>query len=402
MKKSLKNNVCLIIIVICCLALEIYGILLSQRGYVPPQEGVGAEVALALLSIREGVFPWNMETNEMMPADTVPEDPAVASEPAVSLDGAAETAMEEGTDQPAETQTALSEPEPAKPEVQTEPEETWPPAFIEVTDEYFTDAVFIGDSRIVGVYEYAGIPDTTFYAKTSMTIYKMMNSRVETTKEVKTVREGLEKNQFRKVYLMVGLNEIGIGDTEYFIDQYREVVEEIQSLQPDAMIFIQGIMHVSGRLDKKDTVYNNTAINARNAGLQALAEEMHAVYLDVNEAYDDEDGNLPGAFTGDDVHLKANHYDLWHDYYLTHAVELPPIEAEGNGEEAEDEEIPEEEIRAGEKPEEGINTEEAGSKEEGSEETVSGVSGTEEIVPEETEAEEINFEETAGEIRENE
>lgn len=349
MKKFLKNNICLLITVLSCLLLEGYGLVLMQHGYAVPQEGFGGRIALAALSLREGIFPWNMETeNEiMLMAETTPEIlPVQAAEPAA-------LPVTETVEAPApETTEVQSETSEAQPETEAEPQpqiaetpvpeadgkaeeikteeavmasEEFRPVFQQVEDDYFSDALFIGDSRIVGVCEYAGIRNATFYAKTSMTIYKMMDSRVETTKDVRTVREGLRTHRFRKIYLMVGLNEIGVGNTDYFINAYREVVQEIRELQPDALIYIQGIMHVSGRLDRKGGVFNNETINRRNEALAALAEEMQAVYLDVNEAYDDEYGNLPASFTADDVHLKANHYDLWHAFYLTHAVVIPEL-----------------------------------------------------------------------------
>ena len=385
MKRFLKNNICLVSVAVSCLALEGYGLVLEKNGYVLPQEGFGGEVALAALSLREGIFPWNMEAeNEMMVmTETKPEVlPVQAAEPKeapvpetvqasviraaaatpATLESAvkAEEVLPEIPEMKTETETetgaqstesvvteeVADTQEPAAAEEEICPAETvvtepvvtgesvmtsgeiWP-VFCTVEDDYFSDALFIGDSRIVGVCEYAGIRNATFYAKTSMTIYKMLDSRVETTKDVRTVREGLQNHRFRKIYLMVGLNEVGVGNTDYFINAYREVVQEIRTMQPGALIYIQGIMHVSGHLDRKGGVFNNETINRRNEALAALAEEMHAVYLDVNEAYDDEYGNLPASYTADDVHLKANHYDLWHEYYKTHAVEVPDAAEEG-------------------------------------------------------------------------
>lgn len=333
MKQFLKNNLCLLLAVLCSLVLEGYGLALSAHGYAVPQEGFGSRIALAVLTLREGIFPWNMTAeNEMMVmaepevvAEDRGEETTVFTEAEAML--TAENAGEIQSESTAyEIPEAVSDPMAG---VTEEPETT---QFSTVTEDYFSDAVFIGDSRIVGVCEYAGLKDTTFYAKTSMTIYKMMDSRVETTKDVRTVREGLRKHQFRKVYLMVGLNEIGVGNTEYFINTYRDVVQEIHELQPDALIYIQGILHVSKRLERKNEVFSNDTINRRNDALASLAEEVGAVYLDLNEVYDDEYGNLPASFTNDDVHLKANYYDLWREYYLTHAIELPESAAGESGE----------------------------------------------------------------------
>ena len=50
-------------------------------------------------------------------------------------------------------------------------------SFTQVTDDYFQDAVFIGDSRTVGISEYSGIENATFLCKTSLSIYDYTKPR---------------------------------------------------------------------------------------------------------------------------------------------------------------------------------------------------------------------------------
>lgn len=95
-----------------------------------------------------------------------------------------------------------------------------------VDDSYFDDAVFIGDSRTVGMYEYGGLEETsTFYASTGLTVYKMFDSAIVSVpgqKKKITVEEALSEKQFAKIYLMIGINEMGTGthfvDTDHQID----------------------------------------------------------------------------------------------------------------------------------------------------------------------------------------
>jgi len=193
----------------------------------------------------------------------------------------------------------------------------------EVDDDYFIDAVFIGDSRTVGLSEYCEELDTraTFYGKISLTIYDLMsNEFVKTDNGKISVETALENNKFGKVYMMVGLNEIGTGTTETFTKAYSDVVERIKELQPDAIIYIQGIMHVTANKSDTDKYFNNANINARNEALSQLADGERVFYIDMNEAVDDENGNLRSELSFDDVHLKASSYELWHQYLLTHAV----------------------------------------------------------------------------------
>ena len=43
----------------------------------------------------------------------------------------------------------------------------------------FENALFIGDSRTVGLYEYAGISDADFYANTGMSVFTMFKDESE-------------------------------------------------------------------------------------------------------------------------------------------------------------------------------------------------------------------------------
>ncbi len=193
----------------------------------------------------------------------------------------------------------------------------------EVDDDYFLDAVFIGDSRTVGLSEYCEELDTRaiFYGKISLTIYDLLtNEFVKTDNGKISVEQALSENQFGKVYMMVGLNEIGTGTTETFVQKYSEVVNRIKELQPDAIIYIQGIMHVTAGKSDNDKYFNNANINEKNAALSELADGETVFYIDMNEAVDDENGNLRSELSFDDVHLKASSYELWHHYLLTHAV----------------------------------------------------------------------------------
>ena len=61
-------------------------------------------------------------------------------------------------------------------DVPEEEEEAEKYELVEVTDDYFTDALFIGDSRTVGLSEYCeGLDDKAkFYAKVSLSIHKVL------------------------------------------------------------------------------------------------------------------------------------------------------------------------------------------------------------------------------------
>ncbi len=191
-------------------------------------------------------------------------------------------------------------------------------AFETVDESYFDDALFIGDSRFVGLKEYTDLADhADFCCETSLTIYKALEERFS---GVGTVPEALENKDYGKIYMMLGINELGRGTTEDFMGKYTEVVDTLRELEPDAKIFIMGIMRVSGKKSGSDAIFNNGNINARNNAIATLADNKHIFYIDVNEVVCDEEGNLEEEYTFDQIHLLGAQNVLVKEFLLGHGV----------------------------------------------------------------------------------
>lgn len=228
---------------------------------------------------------------------------------------------------PAETEMVVPETETATEPAQTQDPQEGPKevGYHTVDDSYFDDAVFIGDSRTVGMYEYGGLEETsTFYASTGLTIYKMFDSAIVSVlgqKKKITVEEALSEKQFAKIYLMIGINEMGTGTVESFMKAYGEAVQHLQELQPDAIIYLQAIMKVTTERSEQGDYITNEGIEARNEEIAKLADDEKIFYLDVNPLICDETGGMVASYTYDGVHLKAQYIPIWLDFLKEHAVE---------------------------------------------------------------------------------
>ena len=193
-------------------------------------------------------------------------------------------------------------------------------SFTTATDDYFSDACFIGDSRTVGISQYAGIEGATFLCRTSLTIYDYDKPKVMYEDRKTSVHDVLAEKQFGKIYLMVGINECGTGTPEYFYEHYRDVVNDIQSLQPDALIFIQANLLVTKLKSDENAGVTNESLLERNKLIATLANQKNIFYIDINESSLCDDGALVADYTWDQVHIKAQYYPLWKDFLLQHAV----------------------------------------------------------------------------------
>ncbi len=174
-----------------------------------------------------------------------------------------------------------------------------------------SDALFIGDSRTVGLSEYGSIHNADFFCNVGMSIYNIYNDTlsVPTVGKV-TLTELLTSKKYGKIYIMLGVNELGYN-FDNTLGKYMELISFIQKNQPEALIFIQANLHVTQSRSDNDTVVNNRAINRFNNALSDLANNKTSFYLDVNTMFDDTSGSLSSDKSEDDTHLYAKYYAQW-------------------------------------------------------------------------------------------
>ncbi len=188
------------------------------------------------------------------------------------------------------------------------------PVWQTVDDGYFLDACFIGDSRTKGFGMYSGLTTTT-YAKVGLQLYKVFDDRVvETANGKLTVPEALAVGpQFGKIYLMFGLNEMGWGNDEMFMQKYYELIDTIKALQPGAIIYVQQVIHVTGSKAAASPVFANDKIDHRNELLRKVAADEYVYYIELNDVFTDDEGKLPAECSFDGVQISGAAMPVWED-----------------------------------------------------------------------------------------
>ena len=177
-----------------------------------------------------------------------------------------------------------------------------PLEFQAVDDSYFDDAVFIGDSRIVSLYLYSDWKNATYYCSSGMTlggVFKDPTGQWKDGNWKENIATALQEQQFKKVYIMIGINDMGVGDLDYFVNHYTDMLQKIREWQPNAIVYIMSIMNESEERDAKGDYINNEAIRERNEKLQGFADGQNIFYLDINSAVCDENGYLTADYTFD-------------------------------------------------------------------------------------------------------
>lgn len=180
-----------------------------------------------------------------------------------------------------------------------------------------SDALFIGDSRTVGIMEYANLNEADFFCSTGMSVFDVLKDRISVPYVGKvTLSELLTNKTYGKIYVMLGINELGY-DFNNIIKKYTEVINFISDNQPNSIIFIQANLHVSKKRSESDDYINNTGINRLNSALAEFANNDTIFYIDANYLFDDEEGNLSADKTSDNAHLYGKYYLDWGKWICT-------------------------------------------------------------------------------------
>lgn len=231
---------------------------------------------------------------------------------------------------PEPTSTAVPSPTPGPTPLPT-PEPTPAPDFSlpvplgeAVAAEWFDDAVFIGDSRTDGLHLFSGISaKATFLESTGLTVYEVMEGKavIRQGRDKLSVLEALALGTYGKVYLALGVNELGYYDPDDFARVYGELIDAVRECQPTATLYIQSIIPVNtAKCKANDVPYyvTNTGIASYNEALTALCAEKEVWRVDVDQAFVDDTGEVPGHLSADGVHFKKEGYALWLEYLSTH------------------------------------------------------------------------------------
>lgn len=188
------------------------------------------------------------------------------------------------------------------------------------SDDWFSDAVFIGDSRVSGLRLYSGITaEATFLDHTGLSIYTIANGKAVLPRGEKkvSVMDALAEENYGKVYISVGVNELGYFDPAGFGKAYEKVLDAIRECQPDAELYVQSLIPVNeGKCKEKGMPYyiTNEGVSNYNEALAEVCGEKDVFLLEIPEELVDENGELLEELTTDGVHFKKEGYVRWLDH----------------------------------------------------------------------------------------
>lgn len=180
-----------------------------------------------------------------------------------------------------------------------------------VDASWFDNALFIGDSRTVGLRDYARSGNAEYFCSVGMSVFNF-KTRTASDKNFSDQKlEALLKSKtYDKIFISLGINECGYP-LNTLMNAYTELVDMVRLHQPEAKIILQGIMAVSRSYAKNGSSFSPSNINKINDEIRALADGSSVYYIDVNEYFADEDGYLIKEVSGDGCHPTGKYYGVW-------------------------------------------------------------------------------------------
>ena len=183
-------------------------------------------------------------------------------------------------------------------------------------ESFFDDAVFLGDSVSVTLgrfcEEKGGLGEALFLPNFSYGVHNAITGVVKIWYQGRDYfpDEAVTEVGAKKVFLMLGLNDIdpyGLDDT---MDYWLLVTDQIKAANTDAQLFIQSMLPIWHTIHY--TGLNNDNIIRYNELLRAFCEEAGYVYVDIADYFRDETGGLAEEYCSDFyVHVNYAATALW-------------------------------------------------------------------------------------------
>lgn len=202
------------------------------------------------------------------------------------------------------------------------------PAHDPSDDEYFLDAVFIGDSMLDYLEILGLIPTAEYVWKIGLS---PSNARLRQFR-VKGISDALSAYEMaacyhpKKVYIWLGANGLDSKDENRVIDDYEWLANELIRCFPESLIYVISPPPMTesrmNRVSLSPARYSNFEVKLRD-----LAQRRRFYYIDLYHLVTNDNGYLYLEYTrGDGYHLSESAHNLLVDAVRRQTVPMSPIE----------------------------------------------------------------------------
>ncbi len=197
---------------------------------------------------------------------------------------------------------------------------------------WFDDAVFVGDSITLKLSYYcednpSALGKAEFFCAGSLGYnnalwdiddYDAVHPYYRG--EVALSEDCAAKTGATKVFIMLGMNDLGIYGIDGTCDACAELVNRIKSHTPDVEIYLQSVTPILAGYESGDLT--NANIVKFNERLKQFCEDNGYQYIDINSIMRDDRGNLTESYCSDPdamgIHFTDSACAMWVDYLKNH------------------------------------------------------------------------------------
>lgn len=196
------------------------------------------------------------------------------------------------------------------------------PAYIEITESWFDDALFIGDSRTVGLRDYARLGNADYFCSVGMSVFGVLDAVESDVNYSKTDLMGLLRAKtYNKIYISLGLNDCD-APFDLLMDAYGTMLCTIRKEQPHAVIILQSMITLDRKKAASEWYFSIENLKLVDGGIRDFADGKRVLYIDANTHFADEEGYLPDGKAWDGCHFDIAGYQEWAQWILDNAKTL--------------------------------------------------------------------------------
>ena len=198
---------------------------------------------------------------------------------------------------------------------------------------YFNDTVFVGDSvsMMLSYHDnrYNSFGNARFLVRGSMSarnaLWPVSSSSYHPKLNGQRVRveDGVKMLGAKKVYIMLGMNEISMG-VNAAVQNMTKLCDLIVQKSPGVTIIVESVTPMAQGSTSTTSRLNNSTISQFNQKMQGVCEERRWYFLNVAEALSDANGYLKRSYCSDyptmGLHLTYDAAGAWLQYIKTHPV----------------------------------------------------------------------------------
>jgi len=247
------------------------------------------------------------------------------------------TAPTEPTTKPTEpTKPTNPTTQPTEPTTQpTEPTKPTEPPIVVDVDQFFAESAFIGDSVTLALRNYCikdknALNGATIFCAGSYSVRHALatpGGKLEGWDVVSISYQGekmrpedaLKAAGVKRVFIMLGLNDIALVGIDKTIQNWGKLVQNIRAKCPDIEIYIQSGTPI--QIGGEKGSLNNTNMDKYNLALQQFCADNGCYFVNVASALKNDQGGLREDYCSDDYcHLTETGVKAWIQYLRDYAA----------------------------------------------------------------------------------